>query len=78
MFTNNTAPFVPAEEDFNEKPIRADDEKKKGFKAFLKDDDEKQQNMVFDEEHFQKFLKEDVESKDESAGFNTLNGKLNG
>lgn len=70
MYEKTQAPFIPTEEDFNEKPVRASNEKKKGFAAFIKDEDDKE-DMVFDEEHFKKFLKEDVENKDEQTAFQT-------
>ena len=68
IFEKTSAPFVPSQEDFNEKPGRASNEKKKGFAAFLKEDDKKNQ-MVFDEEHFNKFLKEDGGSKDDQTPY---------
>ena len=72
IFHEMTAPFLPKEEDFNEKPIRASTEKKKGFAAFLKDTGggQQDQNMIFDEDHFNKFLKEDVENREESSPSN--------
>ena len=60
IFKNNSPPFCPSEEVFNEKPVRASTEKKKGMGAFLKDnDDGKEEKLIFDEDHFKKFLKED-------------------
>lgn len=59
LFENTSAPFVPKVEDFCEKPLRTSTEKKKGMGAFLKDTDNgREQKLIFDEDHFQKFLKE--------------------
>ena len=71
LYDNAKAPFVPTEEVFNEKPIRNSAEKKKGMGAFLKDaanDAGRADRLVFDEEHFNKFLKEDNTTESEHAG----------
>lgn len=40
LFEDTNAPFVPKEEDFNERPIRISNENKKGFEAFFKDNND--------------------------------------
>lgn len=77
IYELTTAPFVPKEEVFSEKPIRTSAEKKMGMGAFLKDgggDDNKE--FVFDEDHFKKFLKEDNNNTQESENNNNnINGQ---
>ena len=58
-FELQNAPFIPKEENFEEKPLRTSTENKKGFEAFFKDNINFDQQMVFDEDHFKKFLKEE-------------------
>lgn len=77
LFEETNAPFVPTEEDFNERPERSSKNNKKGLEAFFKDNNDgmDQQQLIFDEDHFKKFLKEDSNINDAR---NTPPNKRNG